>query len=50
MATVAEDEFVVVPEAEQLDRDPVGPSDNNALDGGDDMDMIEEAMAVLREL
>ena len=47
MATVHETEFVVVSEDEQLDRDPVGPSDANALDGGDDMDMIEEAMDVL---
>ena len=44
-----ETEFVVVPEDEQLDRDPVGPSDANALEGGDDMDMIDTAMRVLDE-
>ena len=39
----AETEFVEVPEAEQLRADPEGPSDANALEGGDDLDMIEGA-------
>ncbi len=37
---MSEDEFVEVPEADQLDSDPLGPSDANALEGGDDLDMI----------
>jgi hypothetical protein len=40
-----ETEFVPVPKAEQLDRDPLGPSDANALAGGDDLAMIEAARA-----
>ena len=40
---MAENEFVEVPEEEQLDADPLGPTDANALEGGDDLEMIEAA-------
>jgi hypothetical protein len=43
-----EEEFVSVPLAEQLDADPVGPSDANALEGGDDLHLIEKAAEQLR--
>ncbi len=45
-----ETEFVSVPESEQLDEDPVGPSDANALEDGDDMDLMEAAFKELDEL
>ncbi len=37
---MVETEFVEVPENEQLDRDPIGRSDANALEGGDDLDIM----------
>ncbi len=40
---MSEIEFVEVSETDQLDSDPLGPSDANALEGGDDLDMIEAA-------
>ncbi len=45
-----ETEFVSVPIDEQLDADPVGPSDANALEGGDDLDMMAGAFAELDRL
>lgn len=45
-----ETEFVSVPIDEQLSADPVGPSDANALDGGDDLDMMADAFAELDAL
>ena len=45
-----EEEFVSVPLDEQEDSDPLGPSDANALEGGDDLDLIEKAMEELRGL
>ncbi len=45
-----ETEFVSVPESEQLDRDPIGPSDANALEGGDDLNLMEAAFKELDEL
>lgn len=45
-----ETEFVSVPLEEQDDSDPVGPSDANALEGGDDLDMIEGAFDDVGEI
>ncbi len=39
----SETEFVSVPLDEQLDADPIGPSDANALEDGDDLGMIQAA-------
>lgn len=38
-----EPEFVSVPVDEQDEADPLGPSDANALEGGDDLDTIDAA-------
>lgn len=40
-----ETEFVSVPLDEQDDADPVGPSDANALAGGDDLELVDAAWA-----
>lgn len=45
-----ETEFVSVPVDEQDDIDPVGPSDANALEGGDDLDAIDAAWKVHGEV
>ncbi len=47
---MAETEFVEVPEDEQLDSDPIGPSDANALEGGDDLAMLEGAFDDIGEV
>ena len=46
----SETEFVSVPLDEQLDADPVGPSDANALEDGDDLDSMTAAFAELDAL
>ena len=45
-----ETEFVSVPLEEQLAADPVGPSDANALEDGDDLDMMADAFDELDAL
>lgn len=45
-----ETEFVSVPLEEQLAADPVGPSDANALEDGDDLDLMADAFAELDAL